>query len=201
MDNPGLPPALWAALDKRLWHATGVRALQGILGDGEIRVLADRYNNSLCKTLGAVSLMDFGPTCVDVPYQFNNWAGWFGCQQGCRVAVWLEIDRNAVVTNLVDAGTARCLWRQNLSRKIIPGVEACHRGAIPIGAILLALLIDRYNHEAFQQHPMAGDAIGALLARFEEELPPPPLENPFFKAIRAANKRRIPRGEAPPGGE
>ena len=73
MRNPGLPSALWAILDNRLWHATGTDELAGVIADGEIRVFGDRYKNSLCKEHDAVSLFDFGPTAVDFD-QFINWA-------------------------------------------------------------------------------------------------------------------------------
>ena len=65
MDNPGLSEPLWRALDRRLWHATGPDCLDGILGDGEVAIVCDRYRNSLCRSLDCVALFDFGPTAVD----------------------------------------------------------------------------------------------------------------------------------------
>jgi hypothetical protein len=131
LNNPGLPPSLWNALDGRLWHATGAKGFAGIIRDREIRVFHERYKNSLCKMLDGVSLMDFGQTAIHLPDQFENWREWFGHQQESRVAVWLEIDRRAVAHALLDAGAARALRRDNLGRQIILGVEACHKGARP----------------------------------------------------------------------
>lgn len=103
--------------------------------------MTDRYNNSFSKTLGGVSLMDFGPTSTSASSQFKNWAGWMGDQQECRVAVWLEIDRDIVAENLLDAEAARRLWHlQYPCTQFIPGVEACHQGPIPLGAIVSILL-------------------------------------------------------------
>ena len=47
MKNPGLPNMLWEALDQRLWHATGLDGLHGIVTSGEIAIAGARYKNSL----------------------------------------------------------------------------------------------------------------------------------------------------------
>ena len=145
MKNPGLPEHLWAVLDGLLWHATGPDGLKGILADGEIRIVGDRYGNSFCRQLGCVALLDFGRTAVDDWGQFNNWSGWFGDQQQARVAVWLEIDRRGAAENVIDAGALHQKWKKNLSKQIIPGVEAGHRGPVPVACIRNVLLIDRYE--------------------------------------------------------
>jgi hypothetical protein len=189
LDNPGLPPSLWTPLDGRLWHATSAEGFAGIVSDREIKVLHERNNNSLCKILDGVSLMDFGSSATHCPYQFDNWQGWFGHQQKCRVAVWLEIDRRAVAHALVDAGAARAhpLRRENFNCHIIPGVEACHKSTIPLASVNGALLIDRHNREVFEWLEMAS-ASSTALARFESGLPPPPPEDALSKAIREANE-------------
>jgi len=51
---------------------------------------------------------------------------------------------------LLDAGATRVVWRDNLGRQIIPGVEACHKGAIPLASVSGALLIDCHNREVFE---------------------------------------------------
>ena len=175
MKNPGLPPSLWGTLDGKLWHATGPTELVGIIADGEIRVFRDRYTNALSKVHAAVSLMDFGPTATDKD-QFLNWVGWMGYQQKSRVAVWLEIDRVAVISKLSDAQTACRLWSDvGYSANFIPGVEALHRGPIPVAAIHSVLLIDQlYDHACFVEHPFAPDFIAGPLAEFERVLRPPP---------------------------
>jgi hypothetical protein len=192
MNNPGLYPALWAVIDRRLWHATGPTQLNSIISDGEIRVMGGRYENSLCKLYGAVSLLDLGPTAVDLPNQFCNWVGFMGDQQNSRVAVWLEIDRDRVAANLDDAETCRGLWRGVMSRRIISGVESCHRGAIPIAVIPSVLLIDRhYDHTSFRRCGPAWDVVTDSIAHFEQDLRPPPPESPLVEAIKAARERQI----------
>ena len=149
MRNPGLTEALWSMLDGRLWHATKRDCLIGIISDIEISVgVGHEYENSFCRSEGSVCLFDFGPTARDYPNQFHNWCGWFGHRQCVRTAVWLEIDRDRVKSNLSDAETSHDIWeetRSKRSKRFIPGVEACHKGPIPIAAVIGALLIDRYD--------------------------------------------------------
>jgi hypothetical protein len=189
MNNPGLPPSLWGALDGKLWHATGPAELAGIIADGEIRVFRHRYTNALSKVHAAVSLMDFGPTATDKD-QFLNWVGWMGHQQKSRVAVWLEIDRVAVISKLSDAQAACRLWGDaGYPGNFIPGVEALHRGPIPVSAIHSVLLIDHlYDHTCFAEYPFALDFIAGPLAEFQRGLrPPPPLG--FADALEAAIRK------------
>ena len=145
MNNPGLPNRLWKALDQRLWHATGLEGLRGILKSGHIAIAGARYENSLCRYLNCVSLFDFGPSAVDDWGQFHNWYAWFGHEQNSRVAIWLEVDREAVAHDLYDAGKLHQIWKEHLSKRFMPGVEAGHRGPIRLCALKGALLIDRYT--------------------------------------------------------
>ena len=150
MDNPGLHEPLWRALDGCLWHATGPAGLDGILRDGEIAITGDRYPSSLRRSLGCVALFDFGPTAVDTGGQFEHWRGWFGHQQGARVAIWLELDRAATAANLIEAGDFLALWNDGNRRKqCIPGVEAGHRGPIRLEFLTGALLIDAKTDPVF----------------------------------------------------
>ena len=190
MKNPGLPENLWAVLDGRLWHATGPDGLKGILADGEIRIVGDRYGNSFCRHLGCVALLDFGPTAVDDWGQFKNWSGWFGHQQQARLAVWLEIDRRAAAGNVIDAGTLHRKWKDNLSKRIIPGVEAGHCGPVPVGCIGAILLIDRYERSTVQLVDGVDDVPMRRLEDFERSLPPAPDPHPFVAAMEARRMRQ-----------
>ena len=186
MENPGLPTALWTVLDTRLWHATTPAGMEGIFATSEIRITGDRYSNSLCRSLGGICLFDFGPAAEDVANQFNNWIGWFGHQQDCRVPIWIEIDRGAVNANLLDAGEARAHARANLSKRFIPGVEACHRGTLPTSAIVSVLMVDRYCQHTFALCSPQPDAFRFALDRFVQSLPPAPPERPLRQALREA---------------
>ena len=190
MNNPGLPERLWEVLNGRLWHATALDGLKGILADGEIRIVGDRYANSFCRHLGCVALLDFGPTAVDDWGQFKNWSGWFGNQQKARVAVWLEINRRAAAENVIDAGALHRKWKDNCSKQIIPGVEAGHRGPVPVGCIGAILLIDRYERSTFELLVGVDEGLLRRLDAFERSLPPAPDPHPLVAAMEAHRKRQ-----------
>lgn len=196
MLNPGLPETLWSRLDRRLWHATERKSLSGIISDGEIRVgVGVRYRNSFCRCQDAVSLFDFGPTAVDDWGQFKNWDGWFGHQQESRTAIWLEIDRTKAIDHLLDARAAHKKSRETLHRQIIPGVEACHKGPIPLASVVSALLIARDKREVFQQCDVLNAEIFQQIEAFELKLPAPP-QNELVEAL-LTGRQRCALGAAP----
>ncbi len=205
MDNPGLPEALWSHLDGLLSHATWRDGLQGIVADKEIRlVVGKRYGVSFCRNQGGVSLFDFGPTSEDIPNQFHNWCGWFGHQQATRVAVWLEIDRASVLESLMDAKATREAWKLLMDQRhaegkmhesgitIIPGVEACHKGPIPLAATADVLLIYRDDWNQFQRLGKPNNDTIQQIDAFEATLPAHE-DDPLVQALLAG--RRRPRAE------
>jgi hypothetical protein len=147
--------------------------------------------NSLARLVDGISLFDFGPSATSFDSQFRNWSGWFGQQQECRVPIWLEIDRNSVADKLIDAGAFHSLWRENhLSSRVIPGVEACHRGALPTSAVTAGLLIDRYDYGRFRRRAAPIDDLLERLDEFERALPPPPPPQPVAQALADVWARR-----------
>ncbi len=203
--NPGLPEDLWSHLDGRLWHATSRDGLHGIVADNEIRVaVGNRYVGSFCRNQGSVSLFDFGPASEDIPNQFHNWCGWLGHQQGTRIAVWLEIDRANVLESLMDAKAAREACRLLMDQRhaegkmhesgitIIPGVEACHKGPIPVAAVAGVLLIDQHNWKLFRRLGKPNNDTIQQIDAFEATLPAHE-DDPLVQAILAG--RRRPRAE------
>ncbi len=188
MLNPGLPSKLWAILDMGLWHATEQVALAKMISEGRIRAgVSDRYRCSLCRSEGGISLFDFGPTAVDDWGQFRNWVGWFGSQQEARIAVWLKIDRSQCAASLSDAGTALERHRRVPSLTFIPGVEACHRGAIPLSMVTGTLLIARDNREIFRFCDPPDANTFDHIAAFQMLLPPAP-DNSLVEALQAGRR-------------
>lgn len=197
MDNPGLPETLWSLLNGRLWHATSPDGLAGILADSEIRLAkGEKYQNSFCRSLGGVCLFDFGPSAVNECNQFSNWTGWFGGQQCSRIAIWLCINRDLVGDNLLDAGATHVRWQDACHTQIIPGVEAYHKGPIPLAAVVSALLIARDDKKVFQQLVEFPAGVFRQMEDFGAKLPPPP-DNGIIEAFEAAKNRikRIKEGE------
>ena len=186
IENPDdLPDALWEVINERLWHATSTEGLKGILQAREIRRISNRYKNSLCGQLDCLSLFDFGPTAKDCEGQFNNWSGWFGYQQKSRVAVWLEIDRDVTADKVYDAGKIYAIWQEDFRNGgfvfgvFIPGVEAGHKGPIPLDVLKGALLIDRYDRKRFERFGKVNETLIHQIDDFEKSLPPPPPLHPI----------------------
>lgn len=180
-----LPDSLWETINERLWHATSTEGLKGILDTAEIRI-GSRYKNSLCRYLGCVSLFDFGATAKIYDRQFLNWRGWFGYQQNSRLAVWLEIDRDAASKKVYDAGEMHRIWKENLNKQFIPGVEAGHKGPIPLRSLKSALLIYRYDLKRFERFEKVNENFIHQIEDFEKSLPPPPESDPFIKMLEAS---------------
>ncbi len=203
MDNPGLPEAMWEHLDGRLWHATARDGLHGIIADEEIRVaVGNHYVGSFCRNQGCVSLFDFGPASDDNSNQFRNWSGWFGHQQDARVAVWLEIDRASVHESLMDPKAAREALNQLMDRRraedktyepgitVIPGVEACHKGPIPLAAIADVLLIDQHDWNLFRRLGQPNNDTIQQIDEFEASLPAHE-NDPTVQALLAGRRRAM----------
>jgi hypothetical protein len=187
MLNPGVPQALWSVLDGGLWHATDMRGLSGILADDCIRVsVADRYLNSLCRCMQAVSLFDFGPGSRDQnDPEFSNWYGWFGNQHLGRVVFWLQIDRNMVTRNLMESPAVLEASRSRPGGpRFFVGVEACHSGPVARSALTGALLIDQHDLNRFHWHKQMDASLISSAEVFESSLPAPPQENALVRALR-----------------
>lgn len=189
MHNPGLPETLWSMLDGKLWHATSPDGVKGILTDSKIRpAYGDRYRNSFCRRQDCVSLFDFGPSAEIVSSRINQMMGWLGHQQNHKIVIWLEIDRAEIAANLWDAMTARQKSNNSPYDQFIHGVEACHKGPIPLTAVVSALLIARDDKELFLQLDGLHAGIFEQIANFEAKLPPP-TDDSLIKKLQAGRYR------------
>ena len=142
MDNSGtnrehdVPDALWGALSSHRWHATSRDGLSEIVAKGAIEIRSGY--NGLCKSLGAISLFDFGPTAVDIK-SGGHWTQWCGFEQASlarldgipqkQVGIWLRVRDDYADDRLIDAGALREIWKTN-TRNVVPEVEAGHRGPL-----------------------------------------------------------------------
>ena len=185
-DCSDLPDSLWAELNHRLWHATSTEGLKNIVETEKI-MIGNHYENSLCRHLGCVSIFDFGPTAEDCD-QYYNWIPWFGHEQKSRVAVWLEIDRDATADKVNNAETTRTIWHDNklYKKRLIPGVEAGHKGVIPLTVLKGALLIDQHDLNKFERFEGVNETLICKAADFEKSLPPPPPRDPLEIAMEHA---------------
>lgn len=189
-----LPDSLWEALNERLWHATSPKGLKGILEAGKIKI-GQRYENSLCRHQGYVSLFDFGSTAKDCSGQYRNWWEWFGHQQESRVAVWLEIDRDAASRKVYNAGKMYGIWQDNLGKGgtvpglFIPGVEAGHKGPVPVDVLKGALLIYQHDLNRFERFDEVDECLVRQIVDFEKRLPPPASSHSIIGMFDAARNQ------------
>lgn len=124
--------------------------MRGIVEDGEIRVGGvNRYENALTRKLGCISLFDFGPTAEGLSFSITNMHGWLSGTRipgGSRGVVWLEVNRRWVRDKLIDAAAMRKLsGSESLSLRYIAGVEAGHKGPLPVAHLAGVLVIDGSN--------------------------------------------------------
>ena len=154
-----------------LWHATSIEGLSAILNDGCIRAVEENVGTKyrvapLMLARRWVSLFDFGPTAGPawlLQEQYRNWGGWLSGEYEDKAMIWLEFDRELTADKVIPAGEVRKIAQANRSEKVIPGVEAGHRGSVPLAALRGALIF--YSREGFEHHATV-DA--NTLARAEE---------------------------------
>ena len=162
MDNSGtnsehdVPDALWAVLSGHRWHATSLVGLCGIVDSGAIEIRPGY--NGLCKSLGAVSLFDFGPTAVDIK-SGGHWTEWCGSQQAAsdrvvgdpqkRVGIWLWVQDGYADERLIDDAALREIWMKN-TLNIIPGVEGGHRGPLAVAELDQIVVIGASHLSAYR---------------------------------------------------
>lgn len=95
----------------------------------------------LVRHLGGVSLFDFGGFSADayeVSYPLSNWYEFVPCPSRWPEAVWLEIDRAAVMSNFVGGTALVKIWNDFRlhRRRVMPIIEAAHLGPIPVASIV-----------------------------------------------------------------
>ena len=149
---------IWEVLVHRLWHATTIEGLRGILRDCCIRVIKENVGGKyrvapLMFEQGCVSLFDFGPTAGPawlLKYQYRNWGSCLWGDEGDKAMIWLELDRERTVKNIIPADEAKNISEANSSKQFIPGVEAGHRGPVPLTSLRGALIF--YSGSKFKYH-------------------------------------------------
>ena len=80
-----------------------------------------------------------------------------------KAMIWLELDQCLTVDQVIPAGEVRELAKQQPDKTVIPGVEAGHRGPVPLSSIKGALIFCSREH--FERHEEVNKA---LLARAVE---------------------------------
>ena len=204
MDNSGtnrehnVPDALWVVLSGHRWHATSHEGLRGIVDSRAIEIRPGY--NGLCKSLGAVSLFDFGPMALDIK-SLGHWTQWCGIEQASsarlagiprkQVGVWLRVRDDYADERLIDAAALRRIGKEK-KLNIIPGVEGAHKGPLPITEIDQIVVISALRlaeYRVWNARPS-----GTVLEEISDHignLPPEPL-SPFALAyVRPPRKSSV----------
>lgn len=140
-------PMLLARLDGRLWHATSVAGLEGILREGIIRPDATtRHHAAYVRSIGAVSVFDLAEPDSGISIIASHWSHW--CRGEIATPYWLEIDRAAVAGQYLDPRETLRRWRKRPEpdgtpeTRLIANIEAAHVGPIPIASIIDIVAVD-----------------------------------------------------------
>ena len=130
--------SMFAQLEGRIWHTTGVRALLDIRSAGAIEPNRGQFSftfpqtaNSYALAKGYVSLFDFAtPTDEQCISFYMKWAGFFSHHKPCTVAIEVAMDR--LPGRFIRNDHAKS--EVGFNRVWIPWVEAWHDGPIPLSA-------------------------------------------------------------------
>ena len=202
MDNCGtnrehnVPDALWAVLTGHRWHATSLDGLCGVVQSGAIEIRPGY--NGLCKSLGAVSLFDFGPTAVDIK-SLGHWTQWCGSQQASsaklagvaqkKVGVWLRVRDDYADDRLIDAAALRMIWMEKKGN-VIPGVEGGHRGPLGVAELDQIVVIPALRLSAYRVwDSMPSAAVLEEVSDHIGHLPAEPLSRFELANVRDHQKR------------
>lgn len=141
-----------------LWHTTHPERFKHIIVSSAILPEPDIPDSERWKTergkeyypyvrsLGGVSLFDFDyfePDSYLEEYPLCSWREFVPFRKCWDVAVWIEIDRECVSSNLISASDLLEQWKSNKAYKhtIMPRIEAAHLGPLPQTAFERVFLV------------------------------------------------------------
>ena len=191
-----VPDALWAVLTGHRWHATSLDGLRGVVQSGAIEKRPGY--NGLCKSLGAVSLFDFGPTAVDIK-SLGHWTQWCGSQQASsaklagvaqkKVGVWVRVRDDYADDRLIDAAALHKIWMEKKGN-VIPGVEGGHLGPLGVAELDQIVVISALRLSAYRVwDSMPSAAVLEEVSDHIGHLPAEPLSRFELAYVRARQKR------------
>jgi len=143
-----------------LWHTTHPDRFRHILELGSILPIPDPPNpdgwqtmdgepyRSYAHTLNGVSLFDFDqfdPESYSTKYPMSSWDVFVPYREKWGSAVWIEIDRERVASNLISPADVITKWNSEGMHRhgIMPSIEAVHLGPLPRSAFKRAFIIGK----------------------------------------------------------
>lgn len=158
-----------AALQGGLWHTTHPDRFKLILSEGAILPdppqipESERHGTAIgpeghpyVRSLGAVSLFDFAnfdPEDYEQRYRETSWAYFVPHHLEWRCAVWIEIDRQRVIRELISGADLLKRWNEDKTyRRFMAEIEAAHVGPLPVSAFKQAFFL---THKDDEFHPLS----------------------------------------------
>lgn len=135
-----------------LWHCTSPGEFRQIQSDGYIRPNDGSINKwggkYACQELGGVSLFDFSTRPESkVLESADRWRQFIGCAKPATIVLGLE--RSKLPGRLVPYPQNK----EGTTGNIIPWVEICHCGPVPMQAIVMHLVICAADYSKFSKFP------------------------------------------------
>ena len=131
-----------------LWHCTSRENFTQILTDGFIKFNQGRakFGPYACQELGGVSLFDFTAESEErVIESLHKWQQFLRCGKTVTIVMGLERKRlPGGLTPYPENG-------KNTTGNVIPWVEVCHQGNVPVSAITTYLLVCPADY-SFHKH-------------------------------------------------
>jgi hypothetical protein len=160
-----------------LWHRTSPNDYRQIQIDGAIKPNDGRINRwgqqYACQQLGAISLFDFTTESEDkILWEAIKWQKFLGDFD--PVTVLLGIDRSKLTGTLIPYPQNK----EGTTGNVIPWVEVCHCGPIPVSAVISFLLVCPVEYACFRKFESLDEQTLSIV------------ENEFEKSVRAERERR-----------
>ena len=151
-----------------LWHRTSPEDYRLIRIDGAIRPNDGRINRwgqkYACQQLGGLSLFDFTTESEEkVLQEATDWQPFLGSFD--PITVLLGIDRNKVTRRLIPYPKNK----EGTTGYVIPWVEVCHRGQIPLSVVSRYLLVCPVDYTQFRKFEILDEP---TLLEIEREFAP-----------------------------
>ncbi len=148
-----------------LWHRTSAEEYRRIRTDGFIKPNDGRINRwgkpYACQELRGVSLFDFTTESEDnVLWEAIKWQQFLG--DADPVTVLLGMEANKLPGKLIRYPENK----QGTTGNVIPSVEVCHCGEIPVSAIVSHLLVCAVDYRLFRKTDKLDEL---LLSSVEDE--------------------------------
>jgi hypothetical protein len=157
---------LFRELRTGLWHCTSPDEYRQIRADSFLKPNDGRVNRwggaYACQQLGGVSLFDFKTHSEQrVLGELPKWGGFL--QRARPVTIVLGIERNSLVGKLVPYPDNK----EGTTGNVIPWVEVCHCGPIPLSSVTKHLLVCPVDYSRF--HIIEGELSESRLIEVEDE--------------------------------